>query len=427
MYIDLFQLALNNLFRARGRLLITSSGVFIGTSAVILLVALTLGLQESAEAGLGDNDSLTEIIVYPNYQSIQSRGDVAQITFETLERIRALPHVQSVVAVLPLQQQSELHIERYISTIRIFGIAPEQLTSLSLEAQSGDISSLEVGEIIVGKDILNSFTDPRSRESWISVDVDIFAGGLTLVISDFSGNEERRMEVNPRAVIISDDSTYNNAAFLPLDEVIALNSWLIGEELKREDIIFGEAFVQTSGRETTLALVEQIEALGYATESLGDFLGDINNFFNIMRVILGGIGLVALLIAAFGVANTMMMAILERTSEIGLMKALGARDRDVLILFLFEAGLVGLIGGLAGAAASLLLRDRINQWISSEAQNTQLSILIDSAELQGDLLIIPNELLFFAVVLATFIGLAAGAFPAYRAARILPVLALKEE
>ena len=212
-----------------------------------------------------------------------------------------------------------------------------------------------------------------------------------------------------------------------MDDVIALQGWITSKEINPDDIIFDEAQVQSTGRQATLPLVEQIESLGYATDSLGDFLAEINNFFNLMRAILGGIGLVAMMIAAFGVANTMTMAILERTAEIGLMKALGARDRDVLVLFLIEAGLVGLVGGIMGAIASLLLSDKINLWIATQAQNSQLSILIDSAELNGELVIIPRELLFFAVLLAVLVGLLAGAVPAWRAAKLSPVIALKEE
>lgn len=425
MYSDLFRLALNNLFRARVRLLITSSGVFIGTLAVILLIALTNGLQASAESDLGDNATLTEIYVYPNYQTVEFIEDVPQITFETLEQIRNLDDVASIVATIQLGRSGKLAAGRYIADVHIIGVEPEQVANLPVHIESGDLTIFESGDMLLGEDLLNRFVEPNSNEPWIGEDVDVYTENLTLVLSN--SEEEQRNPIKTRAVFSSDNFSYIGAIFLPLEDVIAIQSWMAGEDILREDIIFEEALVYSTGRESTLPLVEQIEALGYATDSLGDFLAEINNFFNLMRAILGGIGVIALVIAAFGVANTMMMAILERTSEIGLMKAVGARDRDVLILFLMEAGLVGFVGGMLGAAASLLLRDRINLWIATEAQNSQLSILIDSAELNGDLVVISNELLFFAVLLATTIGLLAGALPAWRAAKMSPVIALKEE
>jgi len=157
---------------------------------------------------------------------------------------------------------------------------------------------------------------------------------------------------------------------------------------------------------------------------------------------LGGVGGVALLVAAFGVANTMTMAILERTKEIGLMKAIGATDRDVLTVFLIEAGLVGLAGG-AGVGLSFLLQNLINQGIASlsaqqggSGQGGGISFLpIDTSQIGGSLFVIPPELAAFALVLATTVGLAAGLypalraarFPALRAARLPPVIALKME
>lgn len=425
MYSDLFRLALNNLFRARVRLLITSSGVFIGTLAVILLIALTNGLQASAESDLGDNATLTEIYVYPNYQTVEFTEDVPQITFETLEEIRNLDDVASIVATIQLGRSGKLAAGRYVADVHIIGVEPEQVANLPVRIESGDLTTFESGDMLLAEDLLNKFVDPNSREPWIGEDIDVYNENLTLVLSN--SEEEQRNPIKTRAVFSSDNFSYIGAIFLPFEDVIAIQGWMTGEDILREDIIFEEALVYSTGRESTLPLVEQIEALGYATDSLGDFLAEINNFFNLMRAILGGIGVIALVIAAFGVANTMMMAILERTSEIGLMKAVGARDRDVLILFLMEAGLVGLVGGILGAAASLLLRDRINLWIATEAQNSQLSILIDSAELNGDLVIISNELLFFAILLATTIGLLAGALPAWRAAKMSPVIALKEE
>ena len=75
----------------------------------------------------------------------------------------------------------------------------------------------------------------------------------------------------------------------------------------------------------------------------------INSFFGVLQAILGGIGAIALLVAALGIVNTLSMAILERTREIGLMKAVGARNRDVMVIFLGEAACIGLLGGVIGA------------------------------------------------------------------------------
>jgi putative ABC transport system permease protein len=147
-----------------------------------------------------------------------------------------------------------------------------------------------------------------------------------------------------------------------------------------------------------------------------------------MRLVLGATGGIALLVAAFVVANTMMMSVLERTSEIGLMKALGARDKDILLLFLLEAALVGFGGGLSGLALAFFLAKVLNQTITNARLDSaaQIGFLpINPAMIQGDLLLIPNELAWLAILIATVVGLTAGFFPAWRAARMSPVKALK--
>ena len=91
-----------------------------------------------------------------------------------------------------------------------------------------------------------------------------------------------------------------------------------------------------------------------------EFIQGVNSFFVVLQVIFGGVGGIALLVAAIGIANTMTMAILERTREIGLMKAVGATSQDVLSIFLGESASIGFIGGIGGVLLGLLLGELIN-------------------------------------------------------------------
>jgi putative ABC transport system permease protein len=426
MFFDLLRLATTNLFRARVRLTITASGVLIGTAAVILLMGLTNGLQQSAEAGLGDNELLREIYVYPNFISFnQSADEVPQITFAIIDQIRQLRGVEVAVAVLPLVGQGELRVGRLRKAVLIFGANYNELPYLGINVVQGDLAELPEGAIVAGVNVQDTFRD--ENDPFVPVVVDIFQQE-TLVLSNQAGDSSRRLSITPAVLVESSDNVFwNEGLFLPMEEVVALNEWISGEPIAREDIVFEEMLVLSTGRETTLSVVQQIEDMSFAISSVSDLLNDINNFFNLMRLILGGVGVVALVIAAFGVANTMMVAILERTSEIGLLKAIGARDRDVLLVFLLEAGLVGFVGGIAGVGVSLLLQRWLNNFVANISADSQLSTLINSAQLQGDVVIIPLQLLIFAVALATAVGVLAGIIPALRAARLSPAIALKQE
>lgn len=428
MFFELLRLSTNNLSRARGRLAITASGVLIGTTAVILLIAMTLGLQESAESGIGDDDSLTKITVRPNYQTLDPDEEVPALTMETLQEFEALNGVEAAIPVLPLARNATLSAGRYQQNVQVVGINPADLSFLGMTIEEGSVDTLDPNQIIMGQRVPSRFVDPRA-ESWLPVTVDINSERLRLEVRQLGGTSTQRQTVDVAAVVSSEtESAYNDRVFMTLDTVLALNEWIQDEELELSDIEFDSVLVRATDRELTNGVASRINEMGYATESLGNFLEELNNFFGIMRLVLGGVGGVALLIAAFGVANTMMMATLERTSEIGLMKAIGARDRDVLLVFLIEAGLVGLVGGVVGSGVALLLRDRINQFVrQAPATGTQLNLPFDPTRVQGDLVIIPPELLLFAVGLATVVGVLAGLVPALRAARMSPVDALKQE
>jgi putative ABC transport system permease protein len=143
-----------------------------------------------------------------------------------------------------------------------------------------------------------------------------------------------------------------------------------------------------------------------------------------MQIVFGGIGAIALLVAAIGIANTMTMAILERTREIGLMKAVGATNRDVLTIFLGEAAGIGFLGGLGGAGLGWIGGYILNvvsmQFLASQAQEQGYM----STSLSADT---PLWLLLFAIIFATLVGFLSGLYPALRAATLEPVTALKYE
>jgi putative ABC transport system permease protein len=149
----------------------------------------------------------------------------------------------------------------------------------------------------------------------------------------------------------------------------------------------------------------------------------INSFYKVLQVVFGGVGAIALLVAAIGIANTMTMSILERTREIGLMKAVGATNRDVLAIFLGEAAGIGFLGGLGGV---------IIGWLAGQGLNVIAIVYLASRAGQGGAppsvaVYTPAWLPLFALIFSTIIGMISGLYPALRAATMIPVMALKYE
>ena len=419
MLYELSSLAVSNLARARARLVMTAGGVLVGTAAVILLIALTIGLQQAAESQIGQNAALTEIAVFPSW----GRGDnqnTPQLTIDAVQGFWRIPDVVAVIPMIYFQGGMELRSGDYVNFAQIMGIDPQLLPYMDMNVQSGRLS-LEKGEMLVGGRVGEFFFDPNAQE-WQPIAIDLMENPLRIRIFGGPSGEERRLNLSVSGVLQPTNGNFDGSILLPLQEVIALNEWSTGQEFDRENFRFDQVIVRASSRETTTAVSDAIREMGYGTGGIGDFINQLNNFFGTMRLMLGGVGGVALLVAAFGVANTMTMAILERTREIGLMKAIGATDRDVLTVFLIEAGLVGFAGGLAGVGLSLFLQNAINQSLASGTGGGGgvMFLPVDPAAIGG-------ELVAFALVLATAVGLGAGLFPALRAARLVPVLALKSE
>lgn len=435
MFYELVQLAVGNLARARARLVMTAGGVLVGTSAVVLLIALTIGLQQAAEAGIGQSGSLTEIQVWPNWGRGPNSGggDTDEIPQLTIDTVRSLWQIDGVLAVLPITnlQSGQLEAGDYMGFAQIMGIDPQLLPYLGVEMQQGQLA-IGQNQVVAGALVSEQFYDPTAEE-WQPITVDLMNTPLKMIVSQWSGqspvNRDFDLTING---VLAPGNSYDYSIFMPIDQVVSLNEWATGQEIDPKTFTFDQVIVRTISREATNEVSNAIREMGFMPGGMGEFLNQLNGFFTTLRLVLGAVGGVALLVAAFGVANTMTMAILERTREIGLMKAIGATDREVLTVFLIEAGLVGFTGGAAGLGVALFLQNVVNQALVNAPQNTDGSgmgffLPIDPSQIGGNLVVIPTELAVFALVLATAVGLGAGLFPALRAARLQPVIALKSE
>lgn len=440
MFYELVQLSVGNLLRARTRLIMTAGGVLVGTTAVILLIALTIGLQTAAEAGIGQSGALTEIQVWPNWSWDRGGGnqqeELPQLTVENVAKMWQIPGVQAVIPVTNFQGGLEVTTtKKYMGYLSVMGVDPRLLPYLGVTAQRGELR-LGENEMIVGSQAGLYFSDPNADpDSWEPVSVDLFTETDLKIVAYKWGSsfpETKRLKPTITGELAPGSGNFDYYVIMPIMDVIKLNEWLTDQEFDPKTFVYDQVTVRATSRETTNEVSTAIREMGFQTGGMGEFLNQLNSFFGTMRLMLGGVGGVALLVAAFGVANTMTMAILERTKEIGLMKAIGATDRDVLTVFLIEAGLVGLSGGAAGVSLSFFLQNLINQAIQNMPQGDQggggmIFLPIDPAQIGGNLFVIPPELALFALALATLVGVGAGLYPSLRAAKLPPVIALKSE
>ena len=162
---------------------------------------------------------------------------------------------------------------------------------------------------------------------------------------------------------------------------------------------------------------ETLRTMGYRVDSNVEYMESMKKEFALIQAVLGGIGAVSLLVAAIGIANTMMMSIYERTKEIGVIKVLGCSLKNIRQMFLMEAAFIGLMGGVIGNILSLSISAVINIITGN------MSGMAD----MGGISYIPVWLLAVSIGFAVLVGMAAGYFPALRAMKLSPLAAIRNE
>jgi putative ABC transport system permease protein len=439
---DLLRLIFGNLSRRKARVALTAIGVVIGTAAVVILVSLAIGLQRNANEQLYGIGDLTQIQVMPTYGGeggpvIMGGGgggpvpnepqQTAVLNNPALEKLRAIPGVESVIPREYLQAGGMFKYQKLEGGVNIIGIDTKDLSSLGLEATQGE-TALNRGEVIIGVMVPNNFYDPKIRPGQDPPPPpDLMGQQVQLVVSkyDAQGVETRKtLSLRVTGVLKESRGESDWSVYMPLDQIKALNEWAMNRRINYNKDGYSQVIVKVGDVDKVLDITQQITDMGFQAFTPQSFVQGINNFYKILQVIFGGVGAIALLVAAIGIANTMAMSILERTREIGLMKAVGATNRDVLAIFLGEAAGIGFLGGLGGV---------IIGWLAGQGLNViAIVYLASQAGQQGGLppsvaVYTPYWLPLFALIFATIIGMISGLYPALRAATMIPVLALKYE
>ncbi len=433
---DFVSLIIENLNRRKGRVALTAVGVVIGTAAVVLLVSLATGLQKSATSNLWGINDLTRIEVYPNWGSepvmvekgvAQSTANVKMLTPSALADIAAIDGVDNVIPRDYLNGSAMLKLGKMESWASIMGVKSETLEDLRFLSNEGTLE-LRKGTVIVGSWIPNNFYNPNMRPGDEPPEPpELMDQRIKLVLSKWTedGQEVKKTVTLQVAGTLQEmRNEADGSMFVSMDDLEAWNQWFNnGKRINRDKDGYQNVIVQAVSPDVTVNVTDKINELGFMAYSPQSTVEGINSFFVVLQIIFGGIGAIALLVAAIGIANTMTMAILERTREIGLMKAIGATNKDVLTIFLGEAAGIGFLGGLGGMllgwGGSKVLNIVAMQYMAGQAQQGVIS--------NGISTVTPSWLLLFAVIFATLVGFLSGLYPALRAATLEPVMALKYE
>ncbi len=436
---DLLDMALRNLLKRKLRTFLTVLGVVIGTASIVVMVSIGIGMNESFARQLEGWGSLQVINVYsPNGNSgyygmeeeISTNTPNQQVKLDgaAVESFRQITGVEAVSPVKSLYLM--LGSGKYVADANVIGIDPATMEAMGYKVEEGRaLSEEDVKAIVIGGGV--EFYDPKLNWEmrWNSEPPEIELVGEKVEVSyDWNyGTKyaDKSVKSNKFEVVgtMSAEGSNSWSVIMPLREVEKLQKEQQDWEKKRngsssssgqrQSHEYEEVMVKVDDIKNVQVVQQQIKDLGYRANSLSDELETMKETTKMLRMVLGAIGAISLIVAAIGITNTMVMAIYERTREIGIMKVIGASLRDIKLLFLTEAAFIGCAGGVLGIVVSFATSKLVNFVAMQQGSDMTSSI--------------PIWLYLGAIGFATVIGVLSGYLPAKRAMKLSALSAIKTE
>lgn len=458
-WIDLLRMSSENLKRRKLRTFLTVLGVVIGTASIVVMISLGLGLQKSMLEDIEKSGSLTEIDVstemMKNMEGGSSSEEEVQLTDDVVEQFKNLEHV---VYASPVLNVSSLIMKgNYESYVELYGMSHEALEAMDIPlVKGGKLPAKNSGslEFVYGNMIIQNFykknggggywetgelpdIDLANDSLFVILDQDAYHQSQSGIMGEGESDREtstpkvaKKYLVKASGVVNGGMEDWNQHSYNTYCDLDTLKT-VLKKEFKGRPIpgqpvskngkpykyfVYNSAKVKVDDLNYVDEVSSTLREMGFQTHSNAEFLESIKKQSAMVQAALGGIGAISLLVAAIGIANTMMMSIYERTREIGVIKVLGCDLKNIKQMFLLEAGFIGLIGGMIGNILSLLISFVINKVAIGMGEGMGISSGISY---------IPVWLVLVSLGFATLVGMIAGYFPALRAMKLSPLAAIR--
>ena len=438
-YLDIIKRALRNLLSSKARTILTALAIAVGTFALTLTLGASNGAQDYAQNIVKTNFDPSELFVSkdsglfkrqdastpqlydPSYGSITTfGGQTRQIKMLDNSDIQKLAQIKGVSWAQPsinvsLQYLTRDDSNKYIGTLTTYnpyqnptllaGKIPSQLQDNTLILPEGYLSAL-------------GFLNAQSAINQ-TVKLSVLNQGASNMIPGAKKSQLSNFKI---IAVYKTPNTAISAAtslnlYASLGSVENLNNFIYQGTSNYQKYLEAVVKVTDGTNATKLNDVENlIKAQGYGVQSVVDTEKTITQIISVLEGIVTVFGIIAIIASVFGVVNTMYISVLQRTREIGLMKALGMHRKDISRLFRIEAGLIGLLGGLIGSILAIIGGTALNPVISSKLGLGDSKLLIFKFSQVG--------LLIIALII---IGIIAGLLPARKAAHLDPIEALRTE
>lgn len=400
-------MGLNMLVHSKLRSWLTIIGIVIGVGSVIGIISLGDSMQANVQSKLAEMD-LTKISITPGYSKASSNmpgppgmggssSTDATLTDKDMRTLQGLDSIQYKEG--EISGSEKVKYLGQTATLSITGVDPQVWKYMTtLKTSSGRL--LEPADkyvAVIGSKVANEIFDHNI--------------GINQVIT--INNKSVRVVGILKEEGMGDDSKI----YMPIDGAVDLIT-----DAKKD--VYDSITVKAKSEDQVDGLLEDIKKRlmisrhinqekdrDFTLSASKSMASSVTSMTSTMTLFLGAIAAVSLLVGAVGIANTMFTSVLEKTKEIGTMKAIGAKNRDILMIFLFNSGMVGLVGGILGVMLGAIVSAGLQSMMGSMTAGGGLSI----------------ALMVEGLLLAVSIGVISGVVPAYRASKLKPVDALRYE
>ncbi|RZN43453.1 MAG: ABC transporter permease [Methanophagales archaeon ANME-1-THS] len=394
---DKILMAYRSIRERRSRSILTVLGIAVGIAAIVALVSVGYGMEEAIT---GELTTFTDLItVIPGKMVGATYVEQGSFTDRDIKDLQRMGGIKAVTAMTYGAAEVEYRNQR--RPIFILGGDAEELGGFYLDPvglkEGRWLRTNDYKACVIGNRVATDFFTEEIRvndkllingEKFVVVGV--FDKASTLYAADVDPHIFLTLRA-AKDVMQTDEVKYLMVRVYTIDEAEA-----IAEEIEKRI-------------NSNHGLDEFATAM-----TMGSMLEQIGTVFRILRGVLVGIAAIALVIASIGIMNTMLMSVMERTHEIGVMKAIGAKSRDVLSLFLLESSMVSLAGGVVGCVIGVLLA-RIISLIAGSALGIEFVASVKAVVLLGG------------IAVAMGVGVLSGFYPARKASKMSPVEAVRYE
>lgn len=443
---DYIEQSFSNLWKKKLRTSLTVFGVVIGVGALVSMLAFGKGVQKSFTRQFKDLDLFNYITVSPSSEpdraktSSEDANDVSHHQPLDDKLIREISRIEGVESVFPeIRFPAQIRFggrERF-SLVQVLPAQVCQSELLSLRA--GAPYATDDANAVIVSDTLLRRMKVKEPETAIGQEIELLTLSVDAnflyspsIVPGMQGDDLPFAQERHELAIVGVSERVGFGGPMPVRSDIFVPPGTAAR-MKKISLTsiwdFFQSSEQTEGYSALNVKVKsirdiepvktQLKARGFRTFALIDQLQEIKTGFLFMDMFLLAVGMIAIVVASLGIINTMVMSILERFKEIGIMKAVGASNKDVKKIFFFEAGVIGFLGGVLGLALGWSVSMLINQVVNH--------ILAKQGVPHIEYFSFPWWLCVGAVLFSILVSLAAGIYPTIRAARVDPVVALRHE